>query len=102
MLFAKKQKIKWVEDPSNLNLNFDRIKIRNTLQNFYDSGFDKKLFLKSINKLKSINVDIDFVVESYVSKYIEIHENIFVSIRKEFFSKTPNEIQMRIIKNCIR
>ena len=33
LLFAKKQKIKWVEDPSNLNLNFDRIKIRSTLQN---------------------------------------------------------------------
>ena len=63
LLFAKKQKIKWVEDPSNLNLNFDRIKIRNTLQNFYDSGFDKKLFLKSINKLKSINEDIDFITE---------------------------------------
>ena len=102
LLFAKKQKIKWVEDPSNLNLNFDRIKIRSTLQNFYDSGFDKKLFLKSINKLKSVNEDIDFFAESYVSKYIEIHENIFVSIRKEFFIKTPNEIQMRIIKNCIR
>ena len=85
LLFAKKQKIKWVEDPSNLNFNFDRIKIRNTLQNFYDSGFDKKLFLKSINKLKSVNEDIDFIAESYVSKYIEIHENIFVSIRKEFF-----------------
>ncbi len=96
LVFAKKQKIKWVEDPSNLNLNFDRIKIRNTLQNFYDSGFDKKLFLKSIND------DIDFVAESYVSKYIEVHENIFVSIGKEFFIKTPNEIQMRIVKNCIR
>jgi len=99
---AKKQKIKWVEDPSNLNLNFDRIKIRNSLQNFYDSGFDKKLFLKSINKLKSINDDIDFIAESYASKYIEVHENIFVSIRKEFFINTPNEIQMRIVKNCIR
>ena len=102
LVFAKKQKIKWVEDPSNLNLNFDRIKIRNSLQNFYDSGFDKKLFLKSINKLKSINDDIDFIAESYASKYIEVHENIFVSIRKEFFINTPNEIQMRIVKNCIR
>ena len=57
-------------------------------KNFYDNGFDKKLFLKSINKLKSINEDIDFVTESYVSKYIEVHENIFVNIRKEFFENT--------------
>ena len=55
------------------------------LGNFYESGFDKKLFLKSINKLKSINEDIDFITDDYVSKYIEIHENIFVNIRKEFF-----------------
>ena len=101
LIFAKKQKIKWVEDVSNANFAFDRIKIRNALGNFYENGFDKKLFLKSINKLKSINEDLDFITDDYVSKYIEVHENIYVSIRKEFFDNSPKEIQMRVIKNCI-
>ena len=101
LLFAKKQKIEWIEDPSNLNLDFDRVKIRNVLKNFYDSGFDKKLFLKSIRKLKSINEDIELLTGDYITKYIEVYENIYVSIKKEFFSNSPKEIQMRVIKNCI-
>ena len=101
LLFAKKQKIEWIEDPSNLNLDFDRVKIRNVLKNFYDSGFDKKLFLKSIRKLKSINEDIESLTKDYITKYIEVYENIYVIIKKEFFSNSPKEIQMRVIKNCI-
>ena len=101
LLFAKKQKIKWIEDPSNSNLDFDRVKVRNVLKNFYDSGFDKKLFLKSIRKLKSINEDIELLTGDYITKYIEVYENIYVSIKKEFFSNSPKEIQMRVIKNCI-
>ena len=101
LLFAKKQKIEWIEDPSNSNLDFDRVKIRNVLKNFYDSGFDKKLFLKSISKLKSINEDIELLTEDYITKYIEVYENIYVSIKREFFIDSPKEIQMRVIKNCI-
>ncbi len=101
LLFAKKQKIEWIEDPSNSNLDFDRVKIRNVLKNFYDSGFDKKLFLKSISKLKSINEDIELLTEDYITKYIEVYENIYVSIKREFFTDSPKEIQMRVIKNCI-
>ena len=101
LLFAKKQKIEWIEDPSNSNLDFDRVKVRNVLKNFYDSGFDKKLFLKSISKLKSINEDIELLTGDYIANYIEVYENIYVSIKKEFFSNSPKEIQMRVIKNCI-
>ena len=101
VLFAKKQKIEWIEDPSNSNSDFDRVKIRNVLQNFYDDGFDKRLFLKSISKLKSINEDIEYLIEDYIAKYIEIYENIYVSIKREFFNNSPREIQMRVIKNCI-
>ena len=75
LLFAKKQKIKWVEDPSNLNLNFDRIKIRNTLQNFYDSGFDKKLFLKSINKLKTLIRPVIIKTQKIVTEIIPWKSN---------------------------
>ncbi len=101
LIFAEEQKLKWIEDISNSNLAFDRVKIRNALNSFYKNGFDKKLFLKSINKLKSINEDLDFIADDYVKKYIKFNDNIFVSIDKNFFFVAPKEIQMRVIKNCI-
>ena len=68
--FAKKRKIRWIEDPSNQNKKFERIKLRKILSLIYDQGFDKKVFLKSIKKLKLANKALDKTTKEFVSKYV--------------------------------
>jgi len=100
--FAKKRKIRWIEDPSNQNKKFERIKLRKILSLIYDQGFDKKVFLKSIKKLKLANKALDKTTKEFVSKYVLVNKNISVFINQEFFLEAPKEIQLRVIENSIR
>jgi len=100
--FAKKRKIKWIEDPSNQNKKFERIKLRKILPLIYEEGFDKKIFLKSIKKLKLANKALDEVTKEFVSKYVMVNKNISVFINQELFLEAPKEVQFRIIENSIR
>ena len=45
----------FIEDPSNINENFKRIRVRNLIKNLEKEGFDKKKFNLTINNLKSAN-----------------------------------------------
>ena len=102
IMFAKKRKIKWVEDPSNQNKKFERIKLRKILPLIYEEGFDKKVFLKSIKKLKLANKALNETTKEFVSKYVLVSKNISVFIDHKFFLEAPKEIQLRVIENSIR
>ena len=53
----------FVRDPSNQNVNFKRIKIRNIISKFKNSGLDKNKLLLTIKNLKSSNEVVKFYTE---------------------------------------
>jgi len=92
----------FINDPSNLNENFKRIRIRNFLKTLEKEGFDKKKFDLTINNLKSANKALEF----YTKKNVQ--ENSFFNYKKDNmilsvnFFKQPNEIVLRSITKVIR
>ena len=69
----------YVEDPTNYDENYKRIKIRKLIETLQINGLDKKKFIKTINNLKYSNE----VVKFYVDKNLK---------RNTFFSKKKNQI----------
>jgi|TARA_B110001452_G_C15206715_1_gene418621 tRNA(Ile)-lysidine synthase len=85
----------YVEDPSNLNENFKRIRIRNLLKKLEDEGLDKKKLLLTISNLKNADSSIEFYIQKNIkknSKYFE-KKNTFL-LNKIFFDQ-PEEITFR-------
>ena len=85
----------FIEDPSNINENFKRIRVRNLIKNLEKEGFDKKKFNLTINNLKSANKALEFYAKR------NILENSFfnsekhnIILNKDFFVQ-PNEIILR-------
>ena len=60
---SKKVFNKYVEDPSNENEIFKRVRIRNLIKNLENEGLDKNKFKLSIQKLKSVDQSIQFLCE---------------------------------------
>ena len=56
----------FIEDPSNINENFKRIRVRNLIKNLEKEGFDKKKFNLTINNLKSANKALEFYAKRNV------------------------------------
>ena len=50
----------FIKDPSNINNNFKRTRIRNLLQSLEKEGFDKRKLILTINNLKDSDKSIKF------------------------------------------
>ena len=60
----------YVEDPSNSNEKFQRIKIRNLISELQKEGLDKKKFNNTIKNLKYSDEVINFYVDQNLKKIL--------------------------------
>ena len=92
----------FIEDPSNKNLNFTRVRIRNLINNLKEEGFDKnKLFLTTKNLRKS-NQAISFFVEKNIKINSFFNQKKNQLILSEKFFKNPYEISFRSLADSIK
>ena len=62
----------FVEDPSNYDENFKRIRIRNLIKNLEFEGLDKKKLELTIKNLKDSDKAINFYVNNNIQKKCNI------------------------------
>ena len=79
----------YVEDPSNKNDKFKRVKIRNFIKNLELEGLDNDKLNLTIKNLKFANESIKYFVEKNLKDNSTIlNINKFVILNKNFFSST--------------
>ena len=91
----------YVEDPSNYDLKFDRIKIRNYIKQLKLIGLDKRKFQLTIENLKRSDQTIRF----YVKKNKKInstinHKKKELILKKDFFDNSY-EVVFRSLSDLI-
>ena len=97
---SKKVFNKYVEDPSNENEIFTRVRIRNLIKNLEKEGLDKNKFRLSIQKLKSVDQSIQFFCEKNLRENSIIYENKVV-LNEEFFN-FPQEVLFRSFSQILQ
>jgi len=85
----------FVKDPSNLNENFKRIKIRNLIDNLKKEGLDKEKLRLTIENLKDSNQSINFYVKKNIDENTRFLKNKNTFILNNFFFNQPHEIIFR-------
>ena len=92
----------FVNDPSNNDEKYLRIKIRRLILALQKDGLDKKKFVKTIKNLKDSDEVIKFYVNENLTKncFFSAKKNLAI-INKEFFQK-PNEIIFRSMSDSIK
>ena len=93
----------FIDDPSNYNDEFLRIRIRNLLNNLKHEGFNKEKFDLTYCNLHSANETLKYYSDQNILK----NTNFFVNDKKNTtvinfkFFKQPNEIVLRSLSNLI-
>ncbi len=92
----------FIEDPSNINENFKRIRVRNLIKNLEKEGFDKKKFNLTINNLKSSNKALEFYAKRNIleNSFFNSEKNNII-LNKDFFDQ-PDEIILRSFTKVIQ
>ena len=91
-----------VNDPSNLNDKFLRVKVRKLISNLEDDGLTLDKFKLSLKNLSKSNFAIDYYVQKNIndnSNYLKLTKTI---ILKDDFLKQPDEIVFRSFSEVIQ
>ena len=84
----------YVDDPSNKNDEFKRVKIRNFIKNLELEGLDKDKFNLTIKNLRFANDSIKYFVEknlkenstiSNINEFVILNKNFFLQLKKKIF-----------------
>jgi len=92
----------YIDDPSNEDNKFKRVRIRKLLKNLQNDGLDKNKFLLTIKNLTDSNETIKF----YVAKNLKDNSFIYkdkskIILNGEFFNQ-PHEVTFRSLTEIIR
>ena len=92
----------YVEDPSNKNTEFKRVKIRNFIKNLELEGLDNDKFNLTIKNLRFANETIKYFVEKNLKDNSTISNlNKFVILDKNFFLQ-PEEVVFRSLTEVLK
>ena len=97
---SKKLFNKYVDDPSNEDEIFTRVRVRNLIKNLESEGLDKSKFKLSINNLKSVDQSIQFFCEKNLRENSIISHNKVV-LKEEFFN-FPQEVLFRSFSKILQ
>ena len=92
----------FVEDPSNKDDRFKRIKIRNLLNQLSMEGLDRKKFFLTIKNLKIANENIKFYTIKNLKENTTIFQKNTVAILKEGFFLQSDEVIIRSFSEVIK
>ena len=91
----------YVDDPTNDDIKFNRIKVRNLIKRFEDFGLDKKKFQLTIENLKKSDQTIKFYVEKNKreNSIFNYRKNVLL-LKKNFFDNS-HEVIFRSLSDLI-
>ena len=92
----------FVEDPSNINENYQRTRIRNLLYSLENEGLDKKKLLLTINNLKDSDRSIKFYVNRNLKQNaVFLKKKNIYTLNQSFFDQS-HEIIFRSLTRIIQ
>ena len=91
----------YIDDPSNYNTKFNRIKIRNFIDQLRSIGFDNKKFQLTIKNLKSSDETVRFYVEKNKKINSRLIEKKKELVLKEDFFDNSYEVVFRSLSDLI-
>ena len=92
----------YVEDPTNKDENFKRIKVRKLIEDLKENGLDEIKLLKTIKNLKYSNNVVEFYVkENFKRNGLFLKRKNKLIINKIFFEQ-PYEIIFRTLSEAIK
>jgi tRNA(Ile)-lysidine synthase len=93
--------ISWIEDPSNDNDQFERVRIRRLLPLLAEAGLDVNAMGLSARRLDRASAALDELTGRLWSESVDTHRGAFVSIDRKPFGASPPELRVRLLIRAI-
>ena len=102
LIYISKKVFKnYLNDPSNENIKFKRVRVRKILNNLNDEGFNLEKIILTINNLTSSNQAIKYYTEENIKLNSSNLSKNSIIVNNDFFNK-PDDVVIRSITTIIK
>lgn len=98
---TKKSYSSWIEDPSNKNDKFLRVRIRKMQSKLQKEGFDPKRIIKTIENLNNAKDSLDFYIFKSEKRYLKFYKEGYAILKSSIFNNEAQEVIFRVIIKAI-
>jgi tRNA(Ile)-lysidine synthase len=100
-IVTKKSYSSWIEDPSNNNDKFLRVRIRKMQSKLQKEGFDPKRIIKTIENLNTAKDSLDFYIIKSEKKYLNFYKEGYATLKSSLFNNEAQEVIFRVVIKAI-
>ncbi|WND02894.1 tRNA lysidine(34) synthetase TilS [Temperatibacter marinus] len=94
--------VTWIKDPSNENISFDRVQIRNFLKTPPHEGFSAQRLVNTAQSMQKAQSALDYYVSEWLTTWVNATEYCYVTINSAGLHKAPEEIVERSLTEIIK
>lgn len=100
--FLKCRQVNWVDDPSNDDLRFDRVKMRKALKMLGEIGFDADLLADTAGRMQTARAALEHTSQKALRRVAQAREIGSVRVDVAALAQQPLDIQLRVLAHCLR
>ncbi len=93
--------LSWFEDPSNENIDFERIRMRRLLAELAGAGIGGAALARSAMRLGRARAAIDVITAEAFRRLVTVHPQGFLEMQREGFAAQPQEIRVRLLGRAV-
>jgi tRNA(Ile)-lysidine synthase len=98
---TKKTYLQWIEDPSNKDDKFLRVRVRKMKNKLQKEGLDPRRIIKTIENLNKAKSSLDFYVHKSEKKYLDFYKEGYSTIKLSILKNEAQEVIFRLIIKAI-
>jgi len=99
---CEKYNIKWIEDPSNQDKKYLRVKLRKFESFLFEEGLTPKRLTKTIKKLENSRQALEYLTDIAIKDSLIIYPEGYALLKKKQWLKYPIDIRQRVLSQALQ
>ena len=101
-IFLKIKNVQWIEDPTNQDRKYLRVKTRDAIKQLQQFGINTNLLINTSKRMENAKAVLNDVAADAFNKYVTLKKWGDVEVNKEIFSSFREDTFLRILAGIIR
>ena len=95
------RRLQWVEDPSNANSAFERVRLRGQWPALETSGLTTDMLALSARRLGRARQALEVSASELAGRVLDLHDGAFATIARSAWREAPEELRIRVLEVAI-
>ena len=100
--YLKRNNIEWIEDPSNLNNRYDRVKIREFFKAPVLDGFTVERVAQTSSHMRRVRTALEYYQKMWIDTHVKFDAFGAASFERASLNDIPEEIILRSLASIVR